>query len=58
MEKIALIFSIPLLAKTAVWALSTLTNPSEEVISKGAELIADAAVPWWASAIQWLSSLP
>ena len=53
-----LVFILPLLIKFLFWAIISITNPSPENIEKGAELIAESAIPWWIGVIEWLASLP
>lgn len=53
-----LVFMLPLLIKCLSWAIISITNPSPENIEKGAELIAESAIPWWIGVIEWLASLP
>lgn len=52
-----LVFILPLLIKCLFWAIISITNPSPENIEKGAELIAESAIPWWIGVIEWLASL-
>jgi hypothetical protein len=46
-----------LLISVIGWALSMSVNASPVNIAKAGDLIAQAAVPWWISAIQWLAPL-
>jgi hypothetical protein len=55
---IAFLASIPFLVHTAAWAFSYSLNPSPEKIEQAGELIAQAAIPWWVSVIQFLASAP
>lgn len=57
-QLVALIFGLLLIAKSIVWMLGSVINPSPEAIEKGGELIADAAVPWWIGVMGWLEALP
>ena len=59
MRKLEQILAIPLLVGLVIWAFSALANPgSPEVIEQGGELIAQAAVPWWISVLEFLVSVP
>jgi len=59
MRKLEQILAIPLLIALGLWAINALTNPgSPEVIEQGGELIAQAAVPWWISVLEFLTSIP
>ena len=40
----------------SVWAFSYLINPSPEKIDQAGQLIAQTAIPWWVSVIQFLES--
>ncbi len=55
---ISVIVGLPLLMKFLFWSVGYTISPSAESIGKGAELIADAAVPWWLGVIGWLAALP
>jgi len=57
MRKIAAIFSIPIIVGMIVWVLSYAVNPSPEKINQAGQLIAQAAIPWWVSVIQFLAPL-
>ena len=57
MKLIAEIFSIPLIARTAVWVVSYTVSPSLDKIDQGGQLIAQAATPWWVSVVQFLEPL-
>jgi len=53
-----LVFAFPFLTKFLFWTIISITNPSPENIAKGAELIAESAVPWWIEVIEWFAGLP
>ena len=55
---ISLIVGLPLLMRFLFWSVGYAISPSAESIGKGAELIADAAIPWWLGVIGWLAALP
>lgn len=55
---ISLIFGLPFLAKFVVCSFGSVMSPSTESIGKSAELIADAAIPWWIGVVEWLAALP
>ena len=55
---ISIIVGLPLLMKSLSWSVGYTISPSAESIGKGAELIADAGVPWWLGVIGWLAALP
>jgi hypothetical protein len=55
---ITVIVGLPLLMKFLFWSIGYSISPSTEGIGKGAELIADAAIPWWLGVIEWLAALP
>lgn len=55
---ISVIVGLPLLTKFLFWSVGYTISPSAESIGKGAELIADAAIPWWLGVIEWLVALP
>ena len=57
MKRIAAIFSIPIIVGTIVWVLSYAVNPSPDKIEQAGQLIAQAAIPWWVSVIQFLAAL-
>ena len=57
MRKIAAIFSIPIIVGTIVWVLSYAVNPSLDKIEQAGQMIAQAAIPWWVSVIQFLAPL-
>jgi len=57
MEKLAAIFSIPLISRTIVWVVSYTVNPSLDKIDQAGQLIAQAATPWWVSVTQFLKPL-
>ena len=50
-----LLFTLPLLLKVIIYS-SNISNP-EATINKTAELIGEAAVPWWINVINWLADL-
>lgn len=52
-----LVVILPLLIKSLSLAIISITNPSPENIEKGAELIAESAIPWWIGVIEWLANL-
>jgi hypothetical protein len=54
---LSFIFSLPLLVHIATWAFGAVLNPSPEKIGQAGQLIAQAAIPWWISVIQFLASL-
>lgn len=55
----ATILGIPFLISVATWIVASLSNPtSGQVIEKGGELIAQAAIPWWIPVLQFLSGIP
>jgi hypothetical protein len=53
---VIIIFFLPLLVNFVSWAISSTTNPNPENIERGTELIAQAATPWWITAIQWIAT--
>lgn len=55
---ISVIVGLPLLMNLIFWSIGYTINPSADSIGKGAELIADAAIPWWLGVIEWLAALP
>jgi len=56
-KRIATIFSIPIIAGMIVWVFSYAVNPSPDKIDQAGQLIAQAAIPWWVSVIQFLAAL-
>jgi hypothetical protein len=56
-KAIAAILSIPTIAGFIWWALSYSVNPSPDKIDQAGQLIAQAAIPWWVSVIQFLAPL-
>jgi len=54
---VSLVFILPLLIKFLFWGIISITNPSPDNIEKGAELIAESAIPWWIGVIEWLANL-
>jgi hypothetical protein len=55
---ISFIVGLPLLLMFLFWSVGYIISPSAESIGKGAELIANAAVPWWLDVLGWLATLP
>lgn len=56
---IEVLFGIPFIIGVGVWIIQVLFNPtSPQVIEKGGQLIAQAAIPWWVTVLQFLTSLP
>ena len=51
------IFSLITIVSFMIWMLKTMVNPTPENVSQGGELIAQAAIPWWITAIQYLAPL-
>lgn len=54
---IFVLFTLPFLIKFIAWTIISTTNPSPENIGKGAEFIAESAIPWWIGVIEWLANL-
>ena len=55
MRSLERILAIPLLIAISLWIINSLSNPnSPKVAEKGAELIAQAAIPWWIPVLQFL----
>lgn len=53
------ILAVPFLVKYTLWAGSAAMNPGDpEVMSGAAELVADAATPWWVPFVEFLSGIP
>ncbi|MDD5474800.1 MAG: hypothetical protein PHU34_11750 [Candidatus Methanoperedens sp.] len=52
-----LLFTLPFLIRFGIWIIASTTTPSPEHIGKGAEFIAESAIPWWVQVIEWLTSL-
>ena len=50
-------FSLVTIVSLTIWMLTTRASPTPENISKGGELIANAAIPWWVTVIQFLAPL-
>lgn len=51
------VFSFITIVSFVIWMFPTIINPTSENISKGAELIAKSAIPWWITLIQILAPL-
>jgi hypothetical protein len=51
------LFSLVTIVSFIIWMLTTMANPTPENISQGGELIAQAAIPWWITVIQFLAPL-
>lgn len=51
-------FILPILIKILFFTMESFLNPGQENIEKGAELIAEASIPWWIELIQWFAELP
>jgi hypothetical protein len=57
MRKIGSIFALISIIGVFIWAFSYQINPTPEKIDQAGQLIAQAAIPWWVSVIQFLASL-
>jgi hypothetical protein len=51
------IFTTLTLLQIGIWGVSYVLNPSPAAIDQAGQIIAQAAIPWWMSVIQFLAPL-
>ena len=53
-----LIFVLPLLIKVVFWSATMNNHSPENNTGQIAEIMTEAAIPWWLSIFEWLAGLP
>lgn len=53
-----LIFVLPLLIKILFWSATMNNNSPENNTEQVAEIMTEAAIPWWLGIFEWLAGLP
>lgn len=53
-----LIFVLPLLIKILFWSATMNNNSPEKNTEQAAEIMTEAAIPWWLGIFEWLAGLP
>jgi hypothetical protein len=53
------IFVVPVLGGLLLWTTKVTNDPGNpDNLEEGAEIIAEAAVPWWLGIFEWFAGLP
>jgi hypothetical protein len=55
MKVVGAFFSIITLGGFMIWVLTYMANPSPENLAEVGPIIAQAAIPWWISVIEFLT---